>query len=228
MRRQRNRGEGVAVRIRPALHLPDLAEVGVAQAADEMRNLRHHVGVGRKMLDDAESVDVDRGQPGAEGRLVARTDGDACHPHQRRVPGPARLPWAAARQAGAGGRFGAMPPQPAGMVVAHQPLRVPGNREPAVWQHLGRSGRQIARQVHQHDHLLPGHRMNGAEIRAELSQPHAGQRAGAAIIPADLHVAIHDARAVERAHNGIGIVVRHRKRLRHGTLRPVLMTLSLP
>ena len=170
------------------------------------------------MLDDAESVDVERREPGAEGRLVAGADGAALHPRDRRMLNSPDRPRAALRQRGGIGRLRAVRPQPAGMVVAHQALRVPRDSEPAVGQYLHRGGAQIVRQVDQHEDLLPGYRMIGAEIGAELAQPYTGQRTGAAVIPADLHVAVHDARTIERSNHRIGIVIRHRKRLRHGTL----------
>ena len=192
-----------------------------------MRNLGHEVAVRRKILDDAQAVDVDSRQPGAERRLVIGSDGGSAHARDRRGLRTTGFPQAARRQTVRFRRLGAVCPQPARVVPAHQPFRMPRHLQTAVGQHFHRGGAQVFRQVDQHDHLLPCHRMNGAEIGTELSQPQAGQHAGAAVAPTHLYVAVHDPRAAERMANGIDIKIRHRQRLGHGTLRPAMALLSM-
>ena len=219
VRRQGDAGEGVAVRVGAALHLPDRAEVGVAQAADAAGNFRYDLRVQRELLHQGESVDVDGGQPRPERGVVPGADRFAVQRGERRVRRFAARPQAPGRQRVISRRFGAVRPQPAGMIDAGRPLRVPRHAQAAVGQHLRVRGAQVVRQVDEHDHLLAGHRVNRVEIGAELAQPRSGQDAGAAVVPADRYVAVGDARAAKRSGDGIEIEVRNRRRLVHGTLQ---------
>ena len=163
-----------------------------------------------KLLDETEAVDVDGRQPVAERCIIPGADGGAVHPGELRVLSLALYPQASGWQARSVCRFGPVRPQPAGMVEADQTLGMPDHLEAAVRQHVRRRGAEIFRKVDEHDHLLVGDRVNRAEVRAELPQPQAWQDAGAAIGPADLYVAVHDARAAERMGDGIGIEIRNR------------------